>query len=498
MRVALLALSLLLAPLALAAPEVGTDCGPDTVADGCSAWAYASEQGATAACAASSGHSHGASTGPALGCFAGGRDGFAFAGCSESRWQSDPYSEDVLRACGAGAGSGGAGAFASCSEGSSRSPSRNVTWHECFLTGLAASGGASGSCARNGTDPNTPCGDELVWASTGDLDGDGAPDDEAACDVSLPEPRWPFETEGGCAARLRAVVLNAGFYCERQLPSPGSSPTEPCGGDVGASSRNGSYPFDPDVRDNGAALQCSLNLTGGSGSDPNGGCGDGLTADLDGDGAPDAACRSEGNITKKQKQWLPANFRCSAGGDDDGDGAPDTAVGCESDGIAIDHEGVQRCKWYVPDMDGDGDLSASLRNQTYTAIAHLSDGSSQDLRCAPPREPGAAGPDAPACTTATKWKVYAPLPNAFTVGSCTGGTDGARASCEWVGTAGSGSVAHDGLPPRHSNVVLADVDGDGAADVLLVESGGSAFVLVEGCAIAVKPGAVPTTRGCIA
>lgn len=61
-------------------------------------------------------------------------------------------------------------------------------------------------------------------------------------------------------------------------------------------------------------------------------------------------------------------------------------------------------------------------------------------------------------------------------GGCAGRQEGAFAACAWDGPAGSGYAMHQGLPPRHSNAVVADIDRDGRPDVMLVERGGQVQV----------------------
>lgn len=449
-------------PLATAGPVDATDCddkGPRSVAtEGCSAFAYDPATGTYAACGAVLGHSQGGTTGPIGYCSAGGAAGWAGVACRESRWSQERGSETTLRQCAAGAGdASGKGAFVSCTEGASTSPTRNVTWHECFLAAVHV--------AESDED-----GARDVTASSGDLDGDGASD-----------------ADSGCSLRNLTTIE----------PTKLEVPDLRCG----ASTNGSSYATYGVMKAMRLGGSCALS---GTATDPDVACGDQLaadTGDLDGDGAPDATCRSEGNVTTKQKQWLPANFRCGVGDDDDGDGAPDTAVACASDGASVDDADAQRCSWSAGDVDGDGSASASARNGTFTATATFSDGSSGDLRCAPPKD-GAAGNGGPACATATKWKVYTPLPTAFSSGACDAGSTGAWAACSWDGPAGNGFAAHHGAPPSHSNVVLADLDRDGRPELVVEENGGAAtvFATAAGCfaTVGLKPGAPPAARSCLA
>ena len=89
---------------------------------------------------------------------------------------------------------------------------------------------------------------------------------------------------------------------------------------------------------------------------------------------------------------------------------------------------------------------------------------------------------------------------AFWTGGCSQ-SGPASGSCAWNGPAGTGTVAHDGLPPEHSNVILADMDADGTPDLAIRESGGSASATstLAGCeVVAGNRGRTPVVHTCLA
>lgn len=433
---ALLVLALFALPFAGATPVAGTDCAEhDPVAEGCGAYAYVFEDAGTGGCAAMWGHSQGGTTGPSLRCFAGTKGVFVAAGCSESRWSQDPYSEDVMRACFAGAGDAtGEGTFASCSAREHRSPSWNATWLECYPVGLTA-----GCSMKNLT--------------------------------------------AGDAPKLEVPGLRCG----------GGQGDASSDADVDAGGRNATYSTYGIMKGMRASVSCAIN-----GSDANAGCGDELRADLDDDGASDAACRSQGNIT--QKKWLPANFRCGAGADADGDGEPDQAACALDTGTATDpntscgdmrvacaggsgvegacsaRNGTRPAFFDITYRIGNGTISPDPDFDMFASADADSDGASDaGVACGDAIAMG--GASSTGCRVATKWKVYSPLP---------GGFREASAEC---------GIAIDEPGVR---CMGGDLDGDGAPDVLLIQRGGGILLVADGCAVTAKPGGMPATRGCLA
>lgn len=238
MRASLFVLAVvLLAPVGSAGPVDDTDCDDRdpavTAAQGCSAYAvvYDPTTGAWTGCGLDT---PGAGFAGA-GCFAVTKAGSAGATCYESRWNSDPYSEDSFRACGAGVGdASGAGTYVACSSSEHRGP-RQTTSQDCGPVGLSTAGCAPPS----GASPN-----------------------------------------GACAAQARGNDVT--YDWDMDLACADAGPA--CGTSGGAHARNttGGF-FDIDY---GCALS-------GSATDVDVGCGDSIaTGDLDGDGAPDVACAS--------------------------------------------------------------------------------------------------------------------------------------------------------------------------------------------------------------
>lgn len=199
-------------------------------------------------------------------------------------------------------------------------------------------------------------------------------------------------------------------------------------------------------------------------------CGANVTAaDMDADGRCAAARCEWKEGADGRRAWVCTEHSTAGCALDIGNGSSDPNAGCGDElaaatqgypfdpdvrercaaSIAIDEPGVYRCR-STGDLDGDGDPDF-------------------DLACA-----GDAG-----CAIVSKWRVYAPLPNAFSAGSCGAATASPSAWCTWDGAAGWGAVGHDGLPPAHSNVVIADFDRDGALDVVVVERGGRVYAWTQ-------------------
>lgn len=221
-------------------------------------------------------------------------------------------------------------------------------------------------------------------------------------------------------------------------------------------------------------------------------------ADLDRDGAPDAALYLTNDFTNQggdlaarngtTRGFFDITYRCAAP-DPRSEPVCARTVGagvvteilerkanasCDFSSIDNAPEEKERCA-AGGDLDGDGAPDAAVaKNGTYR-----------------PGRPVYGNIVMEAGLAGVSW-----------TGACDGAEKGASAKCSWNGPAGSGAVAHDGLPTTHNNVAVADLDNDGAPDLAVFENGGSvvAFAAPGGCAVfvAAKPGGVPAARTCVA
>lgn len=279
---------------------------------------------------------------------------------------------------------------------------------------------------------------------------------------------------------------------------PASLPSSGCSASVSAR--------DPNTG-SGAACWGGSSGSGGHAGGGHGGCGAGGPA-----GFAVAACSEERFQTDPSSEDVRRS--CAARVSDRSGGGTGAACGQGEHREASGHNGT----WFECFLTGvyaGGSDDGSARNATFTATATLSDGSTMDctgMRITNPDAPklqfpgrcmatgdldgdgdpdvaaqcsdgGAGTPDG--CRTATKWKIYAPLPSVFSRGACAADTAGASAGCAWDGVAGFGLIYHSGLPPEHHNVVIADLDRDGALDLMVTEDRGNAFVYASpaGCMV---------------
>lgn len=142
------------------------------------------------------------------------------------------------------------------------------------------------------------------------------------------------------------------------------------------------------------------------------------------------------------------------------------------------------------DLDGDGASDASVKDRNASAaigapkrsFASRIDGGNSHVQG---DLDGDGTSDVYAGPRQTTSRVEGPdldgdgAPDLSWSGDCANAPARQHASCSSNGPAGWGMVAHEGLPPRHSNVVLADLDRDGALDIVVVENGGRVYAWTQ-------------------